>query len=385
MTYLVRKKLLSADVRGSDRNSIAPWRLVALLVLSVLVLAACGGDGEDDAGGGAGGGSDGPIEVTIALPGGGVAWYGWFAAEALGYWEEEGLEVDIVETGGSGEAAQLLAAGEVDVAEAATDRLIPVMDRTNIYPFYNFWEQENRRWVVPEESEVQEISDLAGTTVGVTELAGAEVPLVQSLLASEGILDEVDIVAVSNRPAAVLTALENDRIQSYAGETGTLISMAGQGVETRSIMPLNLQKGPIVPTAASEEFYEEHPDAPAKIARGIAKGSLFCITDVEACVDVIAEERPEYVEDRDLAIETVRDGYIPITAPEPQDGKYIFGTTNTVEGWELYAETYSKGPSPTVKNPEKYDFDQYVLELVDEINDFDYDAVVAQAEDYESE
>lgn len=358
-------------------------RTVAIGLLSGVILAACGGD----EGGRAGNSEEEVTSVTIALPGAvSVAGYGWAAAEALGYWEEENLDVELVETGGSVESSQLLAAGSVDIAEASADTLLQFMAQDiDVYPFYNFWEREFRRWVVPEESDIQDVSELAGKTVGVTALSGGEVPLVRAVLASEGILDQVELVAVSNRGPAVLSAFEQDRIQSYAGETSTLIAMAAKGSETRSILPEGLERGPIVPTAASAEFADQ-TDVLVGIARGVAKGSLFCLTSVEACVDAIAEDRPELVEDRDLAIETVEDGYFPITAPEQEDGKYVFGATNTLEAWTLFVDVYTQGPDPLVEDSEGYDLERLVLDhLVDDINNFDYAAVVEEAQNWTSE
>jgi NitT/TauT family transport system substrate-binding protein len=354
----------------------------ALTIGLALLLAACGGPGSSAAGNGGSQGTSETTELTIAIPGTGIAFYGWYAAEALGYWEEEGLDVSLQSTGGSGESSQLLAGGTVDMAEASADTLLQVIRQADIYPFYNFWETEFRRWVVPVDSEIQGISDLAGTTVGVTELAGGEVPLVRAILTSEGLIEDVEIVAVSNEGAAVLSAFEQDRIQSYAGETQTLIAMAAQGVETRSILPEGLERGPIVPTAASAEF-GDRPEVMVGVGRGIAKGSLFCLSNIEACLDVIQAEHPEFVEDRELALETLQ-GYFDITAPEPDDGRYTFGTTNTLEGWQLFVETYSQGPDPLIEDPEAYDLERLVVDdLVDEINDFDYDAIVEAAENWE--
>jgi ABC-type nitrate/sulfonate/bicarbonate transport system substrate-binding protein len=365
-----------AMYKRQRRRSLAPGAVTLGLAL---VLAACGGSGSPAASAGS---SNGEVtELTIAIPGSGIAFYGWYAAEALGYWEEEGLDVSLQSTGGSGESSQLLAGGSVDMAEASADTLLQVMRETDVYPFYNFWETEFRRWVVPVDSDIQGISDLAGTTVGVTEMAGGEVPLVRAILASEGLLEDVEIVAVSNEGAAVLAAFEQDRIQSYAGETQTLIAMAAAGVDTRSILPEGLERGPIVPTAASAEFADRQ-DVMAGVARGIAKGSLFCLSNIEACLDVIQEEHPEFVEDRELALTTLQ-GYFDITAPEPQDGKYVFGTTNSLEGWQLFVETYSQGPDPLIEDPDAYDLESLVVEIVDEINDFDYDAVVEAAENWE--
>jgi hypothetical protein len=119
------------------------------------------------------------------------------------------------------------------------------------------------------------------------------------------------------------------------------------------------------------------------VGRGIAKGSLFCLANIEACLDVIQAEHPEFVEDRELALETLQ-GYFDITAPELQGDKYVFGSTNSLEGWQLFVDTYSQGPDPLIEDPEAYDLERLVVDdIVDDINDFDYDAIVEAAENWE--
>ena len=249
----------------------------------------------------------------------------------------------------------------------------------DVYPFYNFWEQEFRKWVVPEDSPIQDVADLNGKVLGVTQLSGGEVPLVRAILAREGILDEVDIVSVGTEPASVLAAFEKDRIDSYAGEAQTLIAMDARDFKTRSILPELVAKGPLVPTAVGTDLAGDR-ETMAAIGRAVAKGSLFCLTSTEACVGAIKKGHATSVPDEDLAATTLEEGYFPNTAPEKVDGKYVFGTTNTLEGWKLLLEIYSAGDDPVIKDPDSIDLSKLVItDLVDEINDFDYQAVVDEA------
>lgn len=366
--------MMSSVTRRRARLAVA----AAAAALAV-GLAACGGD--DEPGSTA---SKGEVKsLDIALPGSGAAFYGWYAAQELGYFEDEGLDVNLVSTGGSGESAQLLGAGRADVGEAAADQLLTVMGKEPVYPFYNFWEQEFRAWVVPEGSPIQDVSDLAGKVLGVTQLSGGEVPLVRAVLANEGILEDVDIVSVGTQPATVLASFEKNRIDSYAGENQTIIAMAARDFGTRSILPTLLAKGPLVPTAVGEELKDDK-ETMAGIGRAVAKGSLFCLTKLDSCVGVIKQGNPAFVPDEAVTAQTLEEGYFPNTAPEQVDGKYVFGTTNTLEGWHKLLEIYSSGPEPLIEDPDSIDLEALVVDdLVDEINDFDYEAVVNEAETWQ--
>lgn len=364
--------MTSSDPTRDPRGAQA--LVAAALVAAAVLVTACGG------GGAAKGGDDKELKsIDVALPGSGVPFYGWYAADALGYFKQEGLDVKLTATGGSGESAQLLGAGRADVAEAAADQLLTVMTKVPVYPFYNFWEKEFRAWVVPEDSPIQGIPDLKGKIVGVTQLAGGEVPLVRAVLANAGISEAVKIVSVGNEPASVLSAFEKHRIDAYAGENQTIIAMNTKGFATRSILPTLLAKGPLVPTAVSEELKDDRATM-VGIGRAVAKGSLFCLTSVKACVEAIKQQNPAFVPDEAESIKTLEEGYFPNTAPSKVHGKYVFGTTNTLEGWKKILEIYSAGPKPLIEDPDSIDLDSMVVtDLVKEINDFDYDAVVRQA------
>lgn len=68
--------------------------LTATLTVSVLALTACGGD--------ASGEEDGTTAITIAEPVNSVGYLPLYAAEEAGYFEEEGLEVEVTTLAGGG-------------------------------------------------------------------------------------------------------------------------------------------------------------------------------------------------------------------------------------------------------------------------------------------
>lgn len=369
------KKLILG--RGFTRSR--GWKRLLAFVSVAVVLVVATACGDSDGGGSEAGGEE-LKEVHIGLSGGSLGFYGYFVAESQGYFEDEGIDVTLTSTSGSSESAQQLAAGNFDIADGGADAFLQAMTEVDLYPFYNYWPKEYRTWSVPEDSDFAGPEDLAGTTVGVSDLAGGEVPIIRWVLEQAGVLDSVEIVAVSEEPAVVQSSFEKDRIQSYGGPNAVIIALRSQGLPLRSIMPESLEEGPVAPLFASEEIKDD-TELLAGVGRAISKGKLFCLVNVEACVDIIGQDHPELVEDRDLAIETV-EGYFPITAPEMVDGKYYFGGTNTVEGWENYIGIYSSGEDPLLPDPSLYHMEDLIIDLDDEINDFDYDAIVEEAENY---
>lgn len=357
------------------------FRVAVLLLVVVLLGAACGGDGGN---GGGGGGDDGELrDIELGLSGGSLAFYGFFAAESLGYYEDEGLNVRITPTEGSSEAAQQLVAENFDIAMGVPDAMLAAMQTEDLYPFYTYFTSEFRDWVVPADSEIQEIADLEGKKQGVSTLQSGEVPLVRYLLNEEGIdpRTDIEIIEVGDQPPSIQTALEQGRVDSFAGSASHVIAINAAGYETRSILPETFESGLPVEGLLAREPHNEDEELLVGVARATSKGLLFCQTNPDACLDVISKDRPELTEDRELADETL-ENYINFSTPPEEDGQAYFSPT-TVEGWETYLGVYSSGDEPVVTNPDAIDLEKLVIEdLRAEINDFDYDAVVEEAENY---
>lgn len=306
--------------------------------------------------------------------------YGYFAAESLGYFEDEGLDVTLTATGGGAEALQQLVAENFDVAEVAPDAALGVMDELDLYPFFTYFSRSFRDFGIPADGEVGGVADLEGKTIGVSSLSGGEVPLVNYVLSQNGIEPEnVDIVAVGDEPANILSALESNRIQAFASGQSTFVALEAQGMPFTSLLPEDLASGPIEGLVARAPFNDE-PETLAALGRAVAKGMLFCQTNPEACLDAIGADRPQLIEDRELARGTLN-RFLGLTEPPTEDGRYVFSPLSR-DSYGTFLEIFSAGDEPIVDNPDQIDLDGHVLDLRDQINDFDYDAVVEEAETY---
>ena len=137
------------------------------LTLSMTVLAACGGD--DGEAGPTGGGDSGTIKVASPAPNS-LFTYNEVIARELGFYDEEDLEVELVAISDAVPAAALVENGKVDAAlisssdalsaAAKSDELrLPYDERTGGTDFiYGI--------VVPEESGIEDLTELAGENIG---------------------------------------------------------------------------------------------------------------------------------------------------------------------------------------------------------------------------
>lgn len=355
---------------------------VPVLAVAVVILAAACGGGDE---GGAGGGTDAGArkQVDVGLSSGAVSVFMYYVAETLDYYGEEGLDVTLTPTEGSSDVAQQLAAGNFHLGQASSTAVLPLLPRVDLHPFYTVITKEWREWIVAEESAISSVSDLEGTTVGVSDLSGGEIPVVRYLLEQNGIDPDrdVEIVDIGEEPASVIAAFQQDRIQSYAGSKSALIPVQELGeVSFRSIFPEEFSSGPVEVMWATEQTAQDR-DLLVSFGRATAKGTLFCETDVEACLDVIGQDHPELVQDRETT-RKVLEVFIDLTEAPEEGGQPQFGPL-FLDSYDFYIDILSTGEDAEIEDPEAIDVESLAITgLQDDINNFDREAVIEQAQNY---
>lgn len=198
-----------------------------------------------------------------------------FVAQEMGYYTEEGLDVTLNYSKGSSDAARQLAAGNVDwgiFSAAATmqavQRGFPLKAIMQIYYPDTF------DIVVPKDSPVQSMADMTGKTVGVSDLAGGEVPMVRASIVDSGLKEGADVklVIAGEGDPTTIRSFEEDRIQAYAGAKRDLLLIPAQGIETRSITPSAIAAFPGDALSVRAETFAENPELLVKFTRATIKG-----------------------------------------------------------------------------------------------------------------
>ncbi len=346
----------------------------ALFAMLILIAAACGGD---DGGGGsneAGGG--GKEQVDLALSTGSVFAYGYLIADELGYYDDEGYDVQLQPTGGSSDVAQILAAKNAAAGMGVPGAMLPAIEQGSpLYPFFTYAYGEVFDVVAPAGSDITEIADLDGATIGISDLAGGETPLVKALLAEAGINPDTDVKLLEIGAAAPKVKLAFDRgdIDAYSTAKSDLAKIEAAGVEFTSIAPESLAELPAEGLLAQEDTKDD-TDLLVALGRATAKGQLVAYTNFDGAVCVLKEAVPEEFADEEAGRASL-ESVIPITQAPKEGDEYQFGYLDA-EGWNTYVGIFQQGDVIQ----EGIDMSQYVIDdLVDEINDFDQQAVIDEA------
>ncbi len=279
------------------RRSLA---LSLLAVLLLVALAGCGGAS------GSGESSDGLERVTLTLD-----WYpnadhaGIYAAQAEGFFEEAGLEVEIQQPSDPTAVLQLVAAGqsefgvsyENEVTNAAA-RDVPVRSVMAIM-------QEPLNSIISlEEAGITAPEDLAGKRVGYAGQSFGSAVL-DTVLREAG--EDPTSVEKINVGLDLRPALISDRVDAVVDAYWNIeaVELAQEGLETDVIrLPeVGVPNYNELVVATSGSYAEENPDLVRRFVGALVEGHRYALENPDAARDALLAANEEL--DPEVADETV--------------------------------------------------------------------------------
>ena len=214
-------------------------------------------------------------------------------ADALGFFEEEGVELEVRYGQGGPMAAQILATGNADMSQITYE------------PFIKGYEQGLRgKYVlaswdiliyyigVPADSPIKTVEDLKGKLIGVPSMASASVTIARSILRSAGITPDDSIFQPVGISASAVTALTRGQIDAYASFHSAFASFPRAGVEMRYFrhpVAANIGNGGYF---VSQKAIEEKHEAIQGVLRALVKAQYFISLAPEKAIRLYWEQYP---------------------------------------------------------------------------------------------
>jgi NitT/TauT family transport system substrate-binding protein len=381
------------DSRGTldRRDFLQLMGAGATLTMSGGLLAACGDD--DDSGGGSGTGSMTWLSPT---PGPDFIEIPAYIAEEMGYYEEEGLEVTTEYPGSSSRAAQLLSAGRADLALPEPSFVLSAADSGS--DVRSVWVLGNGSFfgmAVLEGSPIKEWSaeTVRGTRIGISEFAGGEIPLLRGALALIGVKEsEVELVVVGDGGAEAADAIESGDIDIYStGDVGFAMLDAA-GVDLVRITPDIVAGFPRLTAMVQGEYLESNREDIVGWCRAWSKGIVFMNENPTAAAVIAKEYAPEAM--GETPVKDVQEAFVEALLLrglteyfDPNSDVFHKIGMQNLQGWEDYMNYLIEAGADSdegvrLENP--VDLDTVVTnELIDEVNDFDYESIEKDAASYE--
>jgi NitT/TauT family transport system substrate-binding protein len=340
------------------------WVLaVALAVALPAVAAGCGDDDEDEGGGGGGGGAAQTqeiqdVQMIIPFPPS-IALLGLVIAQEQNYFEDEGIRLEtVVAEEGSGQVNQLMIAGREKFGRSGPDLTMIANAEGHDLRFISTFARGIFTIEAPVGSGIDSMEDLKGKALGVTDLAGGEIGLVNQALAEAGLEpdEDVELKVVGPGGPAAFRALDSGAIAAYAGATNDFAAMDAQGLDSESIVPESLQGLPSNGFVILQKTLDNEADREIaiKIVRAWLKGDQFARLNQEEAFDIACEAVPEECTDEKTARAFFDRSIEVATPPEgvrPGENAPIeaFGTIQNalIEGGDMKQEVDLEEVFPT--------------------------------------
>jgi NitT/TauT family transport system substrate-binding protein len=365
---------ISTKARGGTQKAVA-------VLLSLLVLAACGGG--SDGGDPAAGSEKGPEKLRVAvtdtiLP----FYYPWGVAQTQGFWADEGLEVEILPgSDGSSAMMQQLIGGQADVAHPGPTVVFNAAEEgygDDMSVFGTWLYRQGFELKVPEGSPITSADQLKGKTIGISEASGGEVPILKATLLDHGLEEGKDykLLPIGGGEPQTVQAIKDGDVDAYCTANKDFIGMQQTGLSFTDITFPEWSKLTANVFVASPKLVKSNPAILEKYLRGLVKALIFTHKHPKEALQSMKTEFPEAYVDMDdsFSLEWIELTEKRMYLPELVSDKSLF--TVDRDGIESYL-SFLQGVGDVPADLD-LDIDQLLNEeIAQKANDFDFDTVDA--------
>jgi NitT/TauT family transport system substrate-binding protein len=304
----------------------------------------------------------------------------------LGYFKEEGLEVEVNPMAGAAAAMQLVVGGRADFAIGnPSGAMIAIQKGADVRFYYTSIRGDIFGVALPSETGMKSLADLKGKTIGVSSFASGGTNYVKGLMKTLGFESGKDYniveVGVGARAAG---AYKSKQIDAFSLWDEAYVTLQQGGIPFANIIRDPRADGHAVGSIlAKNSDYTARRKTLIGVARAIARAQLFQYTNPEAAIRIHWKVYPQTAPrdgitdaaiKRELNVLAVRTKLISKNA------------MNTNKWGDLPRDVMEKFQAYLVETevvPKAIDVGTYYTnDLIDEINKFDEAAVVKRAREF---
>jgi NitT/TauT family transport system substrate-binding protein len=303
-------------------------------------------------------------------------------ATKLGWYRQEGIEVELVPLPGSTDCVKNVATREVDFALPSVEPLAigrPQGIRAKI--FYTAYQGNIYGIAVPQDSPIQKLGDLKGKRVGVISMSSGGVIVARALAATVGLSPDSDVtIVVAGEGAQTAAMVRNKQVDALSQFDTQYAIVENAGVKLRLLDTKEIDRYPSNGFLALEEALRTRRKEAVALARGYAKGTIFVLANPEAAVRILYEVFPQTKPTGKDEATAIRDDLKVLEARAANWRLEKAGVKRWGESSEGNYAAYAdfmlkwgiiKQPAPAT--------DLVTNELIGEINRFDAERIAAEA------
>jgi NitT/TauT family transport system substrate-binding protein len=306
-------------------------------------------------------------------------------ATKLGWFEKDGIKVDLVPLPGSTDCVKLVATKELQASLPSVEPLAIIRPQgVKAKFFYTAYQANIYGIAVPADSPVKSITNLKGKKIGVTSMASAGVIVARALVKQAGMNPDSDVSIVVAGEAAQTAALVNSKQVDALSQFDTQYALTSNaGAKLRLLDHPEIKKFPSNGFVALEDYLKNNRKEAVALARGYAKGTVFAIANPEAAIRILWEIYPQTKSTGKDEATALRDDLITLEARarnwryEQVDGKR-WGD-NVEANYQAYLDWLLEQGIIKTKTEAK---DIVTNELLGDAINFDEKALIEEAKAY---
>lgn len=201
--------------------------------------------------------------------------------EALGYFAEEGIEVNLLPSDTSIPFVAFVQNGQADLAMLDPVETINArLAGANIATVYEVMQNAPEAIGVLDSSEYDSVDDLVGTTVGL--VSDRDRSFLQAALNAVGkSIDDVETVVLGESGPTLAAAIRDGQVSAISGAAPDWISLNANGINVRLITPEELLASPANTFAVNVDTLEEKRPATEGFLRAWSKGMYVASVNPE--------------------------------------------------------------------------------------------------------
>lgn len=296
----------------------------------------------------------------------------------LGFYQQEGIELQLLNMQGSATTIQNVIAGNCEVASLSPVSYLPLIvenPKVDLTVPYVWLRPIHTQIFVAPNTPFQKIADLKGKTIGFVNQADTAYRMARQMFTELHIDPDQDVSWLpvgQGVPAG--RALASGQIDGYAAADTVAATLENSKFAFRGLANIGLVSKLFgLGWGTRRSALKENRKAYVGLFRAMTKTTIFTYTNPERAIQLHFELYPESVpkgipleqavRDAQHILQARRDKWLPA---KPSQGDPRFGG-QTVQDWRDWAQfTGLSLPDPSVV---------YNTDLLDEVNDFDHDAI----------
>jgi NitT/TauT family transport system substrate-binding protein len=215
-------------------------------------------------------------------------------ATRMGWFKNEGVEVELVPNAGSIDCVKNVATRELAFSLPGAEALAAGRAqglKTRVY--YTTYQGNVYGIAVPAESSTQTMADLRGKNIGVTSMASTGVIIARALASASGLDPDRDLsIVVAGEGAQSAAMLRNGQIAALSQFDTQYALVENAGVKLRLLDTKAIDRFPSNGIVALEDTLRTRTREAVGLARAYAMGTVFAIANPEAAVRIFWDVYP---------------------------------------------------------------------------------------------